>query len=121
MFHYINLNPLSKREEDCVCRAITLATQQDYSKIQKQLNLVAELYECEGLCVGCYEHLLTNVYHFAPVKGFSGLKVKEVAKELFDGTYLLRCYGHLTCIINGMIHDTWDCGEMEVDKVWKVY
>ena len=37
-----------------------------------------------------------------------------------DGTYILNMAGHLTCCINGMIYDTWDCSEHCVYNSFKV-
>lgn len=33
---------------------------------------------------------------------------------------LIRVHGHLTCSINGIILDTWDCSNEKVDKLWIV-
>ena len=37
-FQFYNLNPLNKLEQDCVCRAITLATNEDYDIILNKLQ-----------------------------------------------------------------------------------
>lgn len=33
---------------------------------------------------------------------------------------MLRVHGHLTCSINGIILDTWDCSNEKFDKLWIV-
>ena len=36
-YQFLNVNPLGEIEEDCVCRAISLALDKDYYKIQEKL------------------------------------------------------------------------------------
>ena len=117
---FLNLQPLGKLEEDCVTRAISLATGQDYSIIQNQLNLVAELFECEKLCVCCYKHLLDYVYNFERIEAVQGMSIKEFLRFFEKGIYLIRVDGHLTCSVDGEIVDTWDCTDKIVDIVWLV-
>lgn len=117
---FLNLQPLGKLEEDCVTRAISLATGQDYSIIQNQLNLVAELFECEKLCVCCYKHLLDYVYNFERIEAVQGMPIKEFLQFFEKGIFLIRVDGHLTCSVDGEIVDTWDCTDKIVDIVWLV-
>lgn len=119
-FKFLNLNPLGKREEDCVCRAISLATKEDYEDIQEQLYLVGKLFRCEKLCVCCYKHLLDYVYNFDRIESFQGYTIDEFKIMNPHGTYIVRVNGHLTCVIDGEIWDTWDCGHYIVDIVWEV-
>lgn len=120
-FHFINLNPLDEIEEDCVCRAITLVTQDDYYEIDKKLYLVSELYDCDKLCVCCYKFLLDNYYGFPRmrIEPFS-MTVNEFVDYYNYGTYLLRLDGHLTACIDGKIQDTWDCGDELIEIAWVV-
>lgn len=39
-YRFLNVNPLGKREKDCVCRAISLAMNMDYYNIKHKLELV---------------------------------------------------------------------------------
>ena len=52
-YDFLNLNIMGKLENDCVNRAIALALNEDYLLIQRKLELVGELFECEKLCVCC--------------------------------------------------------------------
>lgn len=119
-YRFHNVNPSGKKEEDCVCRAISLATNQDYYKIEHQLNLIGDLFECEELCVCCYNHLLDSVYHYQRVKYVKGMTIKEFARTHPKGIFLIRIEGHLTCMIDGVIHDIWNCTNEVIDKVWYV-
>lgn len=117
---FLNLQPLGKLEEDCVTRAISLATGQDYKTIQEQLFLISELFECEKLCVCCYKHLLDYVYNFERIEATQGMTIEEFLEEFNTGIFIIRVDGHLTCAIDGNIIDTWDCTNKIVDIAWFV-
>ena len=118
-FKYLNLNPLDLEEEDCVTRAISLASGYSYAEIQDKLYYISQLLECETLCVCCYKHLLDNVlgYDRLPCKGYT---VGEIAEMYDDCVLLVRIEGHLTCITYGTIRDLWDCSTSYADVVWLV-
>jgi hypothetical protein len=119
-YQFLNLNPLNKIEEDCVCRAISLALEEDYYIILDKLYLVAELFECEQLCVCCYRFLLDNIYDLKRIEDCKGIKIKNFAKMNPRGTFLIRIDGHLTCLIDGVIYDLWDCNEEIIDLIWEI-
>lgn len=119
-YRFLNINPLNKIEEDCVCRAISLALEEDYYVIERKLMLIGELFECEKLCVCCYKHLLDYVYRLERIEEVKGLTVKEFADYFPKGKYIIRVPYHCTCVINNNIYDLWDCGNEIIDIVWEV-
>lgn len=119
MFHYLNLNPLDLNEEDCVTRAISLASGYSYAEIQDKLYYVSQLLECEKLCVCCYEHLLTDVFKYYKIL-CRGLSVAEFARMHPKGVYLIRMQGHLSVLVNGKVWDTWDCSNEILTDAWYV-
>ena len=119
-YQFLNVNPLGEIEEDCVCRAISLALDEDYYKIQEKLYLVAKLFECESLCVCCYKYLLDNVYDLKRIEEVKGMTVEEFANHFPIGVFIVRVEGHLTCVIDNNIMDIWNCKDEIVDLVWKV-
>lgn len=120
MYQFLNVNPLGEIEEDCVCRAISLALDEDYYKIQEKLYLVAKLFECEYLCVCCYKYLLDEVYDLKRIEEVKGMTVEEFANYFPVGIFIVRVEGHLTCVIDNHIMDIWDCRDKIVDLVWEV-
>lgn len=48
---YYNRNPDGKMQDDCVTRAISLATNLPYDKIRRKLFHTAKLLNCSKLCV----------------------------------------------------------------------
>lgn len=119
-YKFVNVNPLNVIQEDCVCRAISLALNEDYYVIQEKLHLVAELFDCEMLCVCCYKYLLDNVYDLPRIEEFKGMTVGEFANIAHKGKYIIRVPNHLTCVIDNEICDIWNCQNEIVDIIWEV-
>lgn len=120
MYNYLNLNPLNEHDIDCVCRAISLATEEDYSTIERQLYGTSLIYGCDELCVCCYHHLLEKFYGYKRVKGYKGCSIEEFLYYNPIGTYIIRVNQHLTTVIDGQLYDIWDCSQEIVDIVWQV-
>lgn len=119
-FKYLNTNPLGVEEEDCVCRAIMLALNISYREAYYKLQLVAKLFECDQLCVCCYQHLLDDVYDLKRIPNVSGMTVEEFVNYYNKGIYIIRVNGHLTCVIDGINYDLWDTSKQVIDIVWEV-
>ena len=118
-FKYLNVNPLSLREQDCVTRAISTISGYSYAEIQDKLYYISQLLECEKLCVCCYQHLLDDVfcYERIPIRDYT---VGEIADMYPDCKLLIRTEGHLTCVVYGVIRDLWDCSNEIADIIWIV-
>lgn len=119
-YKFLNLNPLGKIEEDCVCRAISLALNENYYVVLDKLKYVGKLFECEELCVCCYKFLLDNVYGLERIEEFENETIDFFLGINPNGVYLIRIDGHLTCAIDGIIYDLWDCTDKKISIVWKV-
>lgn len=107
------------REEDCVTRAIALASGYSYAEIQDKLYYVSRLLDCDKLCVCCYQYLLDNVFGYERLPSHN-MTVEQVSDKYKDNVLLIRIDGHLTCSVFGVIRDLWDCGESISDIVWLV-
>ena len=122
-FVYYNINPYGLREEDCVCRAITLACELtlglDYEDIQNKLYYTSQLLECEELCVCCYKFLLDKVFEF-PRIDCGGSTVGEFAEKNPKGIFIVRMAGHLSIIVRGNVHDIWNCSDRVITHCWQV-
>lgn len=118
-FRYLNVNPEKMTINDCVIRAISLASRIPYGEVSKKLWLTADLYSCDRLCKFCYSNFLTNVMKYQEVN-CNDMLVGEFADKHPYGTYLVRIQGHLTCVIDGIIYDIWDCRNELCDTVWRV-
>ena len=118
-FAYLNINPDNNETEDCVCRAISLAMDIPYEEIEYKLKVIADLFDCDELCVCCYRHLLEQVFGLEP-KFANGETVDDIA-DFYDGTIvIMRLDGHLTVSLYGTVYDLWDCRDEYVDVYWIV-
>ena len=118
-FCYLNVNPNKQTRNDCVTRAISLASGIPYKTIRKKLFHTARLLDCCKLCNTCYSHLIEKVLCGIP-KNCDGMTVGEFANLHPQGTYLLRMYGHITCLIDNCIYDIFDCREHKITNAWEI-
>ena len=119
MFKYLNLNPLDLTEEDCVTRAISLASGYSYAEVQDKLYYISKLLDCERLCVCCYQHLLSDVFKYDKIY-CRDVSVSEFAERHPTGVYLIRMEGHLSVLVDGVVYDIWDCSDEILTDVWYV-
>lgn len=117
MFRYVNVNPDNENIDDCVTRAISLASGYSYYDIQEKLYLTSLLFGCDRLNMCCYSNLIEKVFECEPVY-CNGLTVEEFCEEYPIGTYLVRINGHITTVSNGCIYDTWDCSDEICTNAW---
>lgn len=118
-FVYYNINPRGERQSDCVTRAIALASGLDYSEVQEKLYYTAKLLNCDKLCICCYRHLLDDVLKYKRVE-CDGFTLREFSDKYPNGVYLVRMEGHISCLINGIVYDIWDCRNEWLTDAWKV-
>lgn len=118
-FIYLNVSPDGERKNDCVTRAISLASGIEYPHIRRKLFHTAKLLGCMKLCWSCYSFLLTQVLGYRQVN-CDGMSLAQFADNNPNGTYLVRIDQHLTTIVNGNLIDTFDCRNEMCHIAWKV-
>lgn len=117
---YYNRNPNGDKQNDCVTRAISLATDIEYPEIRKKLFHTARLLNCSKLCVMCYKFLIEDVLKGKRVN-CDGMYPADFADLNPKGTYLLRMNGHIVCLIDNCIYDIFDSRYMDfLTDAWKV-
>ena len=82
MYNYLNLNPLNEHDIDCVCRAISLATEEDYETIERQLYGTSLVYGCDELCVCCYH--LPRAVKSVQMAGPNVIKIIDIMTEVTE-------------------------------------
>jgi hypothetical protein len=103
-----------------VCRAISTATNLRYDAVARLLELTAELYDCEMLCVCCYNNLLEDILHYERTDCDFAKTVGEIATEHPDKILIIRVNAHLTSSMYGTVLDIWDCTDELVDCYWVI-
>ena len=117
MYRYYNRRPDGREMEDCVCRAISAATNLKYEAVEKLLELTAEDFACDKLNIHCYHHLLDGTLCYKCYNA-NGATVGELSARYPDKRLIIRINGHLTCSLYGTIVDIWDCTEKRADVYW---
>lgn len=105
---------------DCVTRAIAIATGKPYAEVYEELNALAEATERgvnrgrssarTGVWRKTYEtYLLSLGWRWVPCVSIgSGCKVHLRKDELPDARIIVRLSKHLSAVLNGVIHDTFN-------------
>lgn len=106
---------------DCVCRSIAIATEQPYQKVYDDLNhLISshrntkqrrESHSRTGVHKKFYTKYLEKLgwEWFPCMKIGQGCKVHLRKDELPTGRLVLSLSRHLTAVVNGELHDVYDC------------
>jgi len=112
----------AEKVRDCVTRSIAITTGKDYKEVYNTLNLLAERERTgkrkrktsnsrNGVFRVTYEKYLKSIgWKWVPTMFIGqGCKVHLRADELPNGRLIVRTSKHLTAMIDGVIHDTYDC------------
>ena len=106
---------------DCVTRSIAIATGKDYKEVYDALNELAKnertgtrkkkkSHSRAGVYRSTYGKYLESLgWKWTPTMQIgAGCTVHLDANELPKGVLLVKVTKHLTCVIDGVIHDTFD-------------
>ena len=117
-FKYYNNNPEHLTTEDCVTRAITLASGLKYKTISRLLKLTAKLKNCDCLTMFCYRYLLEYILCYPVRYAHKDETVESVIAKYPHNTLLIRIDGHLLCSVAGVIYDLFDSSKEPVTCYW---
>ena len=88
---------------DCVCRALSIVTERPYREVQRTLKTLDAVnprgrsgYPQYLTLLGFEWFPCTDIVHFS-------------ADELPQGRIVVQIKEHLAAVINGVLHDTYDC------------
>lgn len=117
MYRYYNANALNRYEEDCVIRAISCATNRSWDYVYDYLS---DLAQYEGTLLDKRDFVRNYLDKtYMRLKNVFG-SVGEVSGMFPNSTLLISVPGHLTCSKKGIIYDTFDPRNEEVESVWLV-
>lgn len=119
MFHYYNANPLGRNVDDCAVRAISLATEKTWDETYIEL---AEYSRKQGITLS--ETSFINKYLSERYQRFCPPPQTETVRDFLNlnlsGRWLVTMSGHITCVIDGILYDTFDCSDRYIWCVYKV-
>lgn len=106
---------------DCVCRAIAIATETPYQSVYDLINSFAKcehktkLKGISSARTGVYKDTIRRIMNhlgwtWVPTMYIGqGCKVHLDDCELPTGRLVVSVSKHMTAVIDGVIHDTYDC------------
>ena len=120
MYVYLNLNPHGKKTGDCVIRATALGLGVDWYQASDMLYEQARNCGCEMSCLGCYSKLFARLGFVKNDVSHEEFTVQDIASKHPNDIVIIRTRGHLTCSIDGKIHDIWNCADEIAYCYWVV-
>ena len=117
MYKFYNANAKGRFTNDCVIRAISLAEDKTWNETYEELSEIAQRNGILFDDVEFVEPLLDSRYSRVCYKN---KYVGDFVEQNPKGTYLITMNGHITCAINGVLYDTFDCRNRIMLCAWAV-
>lgn len=122
MFVPYNPNPSGKNVGDCTVRAISKATGRDwwetYMALCVQGYMMNDMPTANSVW-GAFLHEHGFARHIVPDSCPVCYTVNDFAAEHPVGTYILALSGHVVCVEDGVLYDSWDSGNEIVLYYWE--
>ena len=117
MYKFHNANARGRFVNDCVIRAISVAEGKTWDESYDELSDIAQyegiLLDDVNFVEGYLDRRYKRIPHYSKTVG-------EFAEEYSLGTYLVTMPNHITVIIDGVVHDVFDCRNRIMWTAWKV-
>lgn len=117
-----NANPKNKHTCDCVIRALTMATGETYENVYKELFNIS-LKTGYMLNEKRVEDKYLEAHNFVKMKqpkknDGTKYKINEIRLLTSASVVVIRCAHHLTCVKDGVLIDTWNCGHKTINNYY---
>ena len=116
-YKFYNANARGRFANDCVVRAISLAENKTWNETYDELSEIAQENGIILDDVNFVEPLLDSRYER---QCYDHTYVGEFVEEHPKGTFLITMNGHITCCIDGILYDTFDCRNRLMLCAWRV-
>ena len=122
MYVHLNPNPNGAYVEDCVIRAIAIATNQSWDEvaiylflqafIMKNMPSVNKVWGTYLTSIGFSQHQLPNICPDC-------YTVRDFCMDNPYGIFILATGSHVIAVIDGDYYDAWDSGDELPTSVWR--
>lgn len=121
----VNLNPKGSITGDCVVRAIANALDKDWYQVFDDLTKIARdrcgvIDEPETYSIYLKDYPTIRVKFVDKYGENRRLRPRYFKEKGLNGTYIVSVAGHLTCVRNGVVEDTWNCANKCAYKIWEI-
>lgn len=117
-YAHLNENPAGRNVGDCTVRALSKALDQGWYETYLGLCIEGALRSdmpSANATWGAYLRRNGFIRELAP----EDVTVAEFARTHPRGTYILALSGHVVCVIDGVLYDTWDSSNEIVLYYWR--
>lgn len=117
-----NANPKGRKTSDCVIRALTMASGKPYETILQELTAIS-------LKTGYFLNDKHNYEKWLESNGFTKMKqprdvygykytISQIRLLCNASSIVISCAHHLTCVKDGVLIDTWNCGNKTIGNYY---
>ena len=121
MYRYLNKNPKARDVEDCTVRSISVAQGKTWDRVYDELS---DLAREQGLMFSSTEFIdsyLDERYERVCYKNNKvAMTVGEFVETHPTGVFLITMRGHITCVKDGVLYDTWNPSDRLIWCAWEV-
>lgn len=121
MWIQYNPNPHNKNVGDCVIRALTKALNKDWYSVYAGLSTIGYAMgdmPSANHVWGAYLRRNGFKKHLVDDKGVDNYTVGDFCEDHKKGVYVLAISGHVVCVQDGCVYDSWDSSNEIPLYVW---
>ena len=122
MFVHTNPNPNGLYVEDCVVRAISVATKRSWDDVFTHLCLQAYIMKnmpSVNKVWGNYLNSIGFTRYILPDTCPDCYTIRDFCHDNQNGTFILATGSHVVAVIDGDYFDAWDSGDELPISVWR--
>lgn len=122
MYVHANPNPNGAYVEDCVIRAIAIATRRSWNEVAISLFIQAFIMKnmpSVNKVWGTYLRSIGFAQYPLPNTCPDCYTVRDFCEDNPSGVYILATGSHVIAVINGDYYDAWDSGDELPTSVWR--
>ena len=122
MYIHANPNPIGKYVDDCVIRAIAIATDRSWDLVYAHVCLQGYIMKnmpSVNKVWGTYLSSIGFVNEPIDSKCPDCYSIKDFCYDNPEGIFILATGSHVVCAKDGNYFDTWDSGDEQPTSVWR--
>ena len=121
-YQYTNPHPKkSKKMGDCTIRAISIATGKSWLEVYDELASIGRELLAPQNDMTVINYYMERIGTKIPVKvDGKRLTAYDLCQLRGSKTYIIRTAGHLACVKNKKLRDTWDSSHKSGYIVWQI-